>query len=170
MGISHYWVSLTAFLNAGGWVLYTLLGLCCILMTLLLERYWFRNMLYPKLKQQTLYQIQGQRQSLSWLKPYCELDLKLQQQLPLIRVLISLCPLIGLLGTVTGMIQVFDTLALDNGADPQLMAGGIAKATLPTMAGMAIAVMALILYTHLQRWSIHQRQMLSQQTGASDYS
>lgn len=168
--MSHLVTSLTAFLSAGGWVLALLLGLCCVLLTLLLERYWFRSFIYPQLKQQTLSEIKSLQPSLGWLRFYCELDLKLQQQLPMIRVLISLCPLVGLLGTVTGMIQVFDTLALDSGADPQLMAGGIAKATLPTMAGMAIAVLALILYTHLQRWSVRQRRLLSQQTGASDFS
>ncbi|CAG9296108.1 MotA/TolQ/ExbB proton channel family protein [Celerinatantimonas diazotrophica] len=157
------------FLQTGGWVLQALLGLCCILLILLLERYWFRWLEFTKLKQQTLFDIEQHSNNLAWLSAYCQLDLKLQSHLPLIRILIALCPLLGLLGTVTGMIQVFDGLALNQGANPQLMASGIAKATLPTMAGMAIAVFGLIFYTHLQRWSTHERIALSQQTGADEY-
>lgn len=157
------------FLQAGGWVLQALLGLCCILIILILERYWFRWREFTKLKQQTLLDIEHHSNNPAWLRYYCQLDLKLQLHLPLIRILIALCPLIGLLGTVNGMIQVFDGLALNQGANPQLMASGIAKATLPTMAGMAIAVFGLIFYTHLQRWSAHERVALCQQTGADEY-
>ncbi|MFM2485045.1 MotA/TolQ/ExbB proton channel family protein [Celerinatantimonas yamalensis] len=161
--------TLLSFLKAGGWVLSGLLILCWVLLLLMLERYWFRLQLYPRLKKQMLQTAKQKPHSLAWIRDYCQLDLQLQQYLPMIRILISLCPLIGLLGTVTGMIQVFDGLALNQGANPQLMASGIAKATLPTMAGMAIAVFGLIFYTHLQRWSQRQRHALSQQTGAVNY-
>lgn len=157
------------FLHSGGWVLEILMGVCWILTTLILERYWFRCNVYPSFKKQLLAQIEGSPHGPVWLSEYCKLDLQVQQFLPLMRVLISLCPLIGLLGTVTGMIQVFDGLAMNQGSNPQVMAGGIAKATLPTMAGMAIAVFGLIFYTHLHRWCSKERQALGHQTGADDY-
>lgn len=168
--LDRYCVTFSHFLTTGGWVLVILWGLCCILTGLLLERYWFRLYSYPRLKQQILLEVEKYAQPILKLKNYCQLDLKLQQQLPMMRILISLCPLIGLLGTVTGMIQVFDGLSLNQGKlNPQLIAGGIAKATLPTMSGMAIAVFGLIFYTHLNRWSIRQRIALCQQTGVDDY-
>ena len=90
----------------------------------------------------------------------CELDLALNNQFALIKSLIMLCPLIGLLGTVTGMIQVFDNLALYGTGNPRLMAAGVASATFPTMTGMAVAVVGLLFHNRLSRWSGSERQKL----------
>jgi biopolymer transport protein ExbB len=51
--------------------------------------------------------------------------------------------LFGLLGTVSGMVQVFDVIAVTGSSDAKAMAGGIFKATLPTMSGLFLAVSAL---------------------------
>jgi biopolymer transport protein ExbB len=57
--------------------------------------------------------------------------------------LIALCPVLGLLGTVSGMIGVFDIVAAESSGDARAMADGIARATLPTLAGMVVAVSGL---------------------------
>jgi biopolymer transport protein ExbB len=62
------------------------------------------------------------------------------EHIPLIKTLVALCPLLGLLGTVTGMIEVFDVLALSGTGNARSMAAGVAKATIPTMAGMVGAL------------------------------
>jgi Biopolymer transport proteins len=49
----------------------------------------------------------------------------------LIKTCIALAPLFGLLGTVTGMIEVFQVMAFSGGGDARAMAGGVSKATLP---------------------------------------
>jgi biopolymer transport protein ExbB len=64
--------------------------------------------------------------------------------LPLIQVLISMCPLLGLLGTVTGMIEVFDVMALKGTSDARAMAAGVSRATVPTMAGMVVGLSGLL--------------------------
>ena len=61
-----------------------------------------------------------------------------------IKVSIAMLPLFGLLGTVTGMIEVFDVMASFGNSNPRLMASGVSKAIIPTMSGMAIAVFALL--------------------------
>jgi len=66
-----------------------------------------------------------------------------------------------LLGTVSGMIQVFDVLAISGTGNPRLMAAGIASATLPTLAGMAVSVMGLLLYSSLKNWSDRQSEQLN---------
>ena len=68
----------------------------------------------------------------------------------MIASLVALCPLLGLLGTVTGMIEVFDVMALTGSGNPRAMASGVAKATIPTMAGMVAALSGLIFSTQLQ--------------------
>lgn len=60
--------------------------------------------------------------------------------IPLIKTLVALCPLLGLMGTVTGMIEVFDVLSIEGTANARSMAAGVSKATIPTMAGMVGAL------------------------------
>lgn len=67
------------------------------------------------------------------------------------KALVAICPLLGLLGTVTGMMQVFDVVASGLGTSPRVLSAGIARATLPTMAGMAVAVTGLMLLGQWQR-------------------
>ncbi len=57
-----------------------------------------------------------------------------------VKTVVAICPLLGLLGTVTGMIAVFDVMASAGMGNPRLMADGVAKATVPTMAGMVGAL------------------------------
>jgi biopolymer transport protein ExbB len=57
--------------------------------------------------------------------------------------LIGMCPMLGLLGTVYGMIEVFEVLAVLGTGNPRAMSTGVAKATIPTMAGMTIALSGL---------------------------
>jgi biopolymer transport protein ExbB len=57
-----------------------------------------------------------------------------------VKTVVAICPLLGLLGTVTGMIAVFDVMANAGMGNPRLMADGVAKATVPTMAGMVGAL------------------------------
>ncbi len=59
-------------------------------------------------------------------------------------------PMLGLLGTVTGMIGVFDASAAANRFNPESMAGGISRATIPTMAGMVVALSGVLLLSRLE--------------------
>jgi len=155
---------LSDLLYQGGWVLSLLLMLSSLLASLLLERYWFRFVSYPKLLR-NYQQTQSKTLPLHWqaaakdLSRRCDLELALGRYLSLIKNLISLCPLLGLLGTVSGMIEVFDNMAISANSDPQLMAAAIARATLPTMLGMSIALLGIINFTYLKRWS--QRSQLN---------
>ena len=65
------------------------------------------------------------------------------QRLKMLDGLIGLCPMLGLLGTVYGMIEVFEVLAVLGTGNPRAMSTGVAKATIPTMAGMTIALSGL---------------------------
>jgi len=57
--------------------------------------------------------------------------------------LIGMCPMIGLLGTVYGMIEVFEVLSFLGTGNPRAMSSGVAKATIPTMASMVITIFSL---------------------------
>jgi biopolymer transport protein ExbB len=59
--------------------------------------------------------------------------------------------MLGLLGTVTGMISVSDVMATQGSSDPKLMASGISLATLPTMAGMVAALAGMFVHARLAK-------------------
>lgn len=69
-----------------------------------------------------------------------ELMPRLEGTLPTVAIIGSLLPMLGLLGTVTGMIQVFEVIALQGTGDPQEMAHGISQALLTTASGLIIAI------------------------------
>lgn len=71
--------------------------------------------------------------------------------LPMIQTLVALCPLLGLLGTVTGMITVFQVMAFHGTGNARSMAAGVSMATIPTMAGMVGALSGVFLVTALTR-------------------
>jgi len=74
---------------------------------------------------------------------------KLERFLPSIRMLSSVAPMLGLLGTVTGIIATFDVITVVGSGRPQLMAGGISEALVTTATGLAIAIPGLLAHSVL---------------------
>jgi biopolymer transport protein ExbB len=85
--------------------------------------------------------------NLSILK--CDFKNLITKDFYIIQTLIALCPVLGLLGTVTGMIEVFDVVSFFGTGNARALASGITKATLPTMTGMAISIVGLLTFTVL---------------------
>ncbi|MDI3324533.1 MotA/TolQ/ExbB proton channel family protein [Pontibacterium granulatum] len=157
----HDWLfALGQFFHTGGWVLYPILVVSFLMFALILERVIYCVVVYPRQKTYTVSVLVSATLAVKKRSQLCDLDLALKSQFALIKTLITLCPLIGLLGTVTGMIQVFDSLALYGTGNPRLMAAGVASATFPTMSGMAVAVAGLLFHNRLSRWSEVERQKL----------
>ena len=135
-----------AFAELGGMVIWALLFACLLMWMLILERIWFMRFSWPKRARRILGEWQTRDDRISWkaLKIREELisdvDMALHALLPMIKTIVSLCPLLGLLGTVIGMIGVFDVLAISGNDDAQAMARGVYKATIPTMAGLVVAL------------------------------
>lgn len=76
---------------------------------------------------------------------------ELERHLTVLGVIASATPLLGLLGTVIGMIRVFAVLVEEGQANPALLAGGISEALVTTAAGIAVAIPALVFHRVLQR-------------------
>jgi biopolymer transport protein ExbB len=70
--------------------------------------------------------------------------------LPLLKIIAAVAPLMGLLGTVTGMIITFQAITLFGAGDPRLMAGGISQALVTTVLGLCVAVPMLLLHNVVQ--------------------
>lgn len=80
-----------------------------------------------------------------------EVRLLVRQRLWLIRSLVALCPLLGLLGTVLGMLEVFDVMSVAGNGNARAMAAGVSQATLSTLAGMGSALSGLFVTQQLER-------------------
>jgi len=87
----------------------------------------------------------------------------INNNMPVITTMVALCPLLGLLGTVTGMIEVFNVMAVTGGGDAKSMAGGVERSTIPTMAGMVAALSGLFANTYLQRIAEREQESLEDQ-------
>lgn len=72
---------------------------------------------------------------------------KLSRFLPVLKIIAVVAPLLGLLGTVTGMINTFQAITLFGTGDPQIMAGGISQALVTTVLGLCVAVPTVLLHT-----------------------
>ena len=84
--------------------------------------------------------------------------LSLHRRLSFIKTAVAMCPMFGLLGTVTGMIEVFDVMAVAGSGNARAMASGVSKATIPTMAGMVAALSGMMLIQQMERFVDHQTQ------------
>jgi biopolymer transport protein ExbB len=87
-------------------------------------------------------------------------SLAVNRGISMIQTFVALCPLLGLLGTVTGMITVFQVLAVSGSGNVRAMAGGVSQATVPTMAGMVGALSGVLLVTLLTRRATREIEFL----------
>ena len=87
-------------------------------------------------------------------------SLAVNRGITMIQTLVALCPRLGLLGTVTGMIAVFQVLAVSGSGNVRAMAAGVSQATVPTMAGMVGALSGVLLVTILTRRAAREVEFL----------
>jgi biopolymer transport protein ExbB len=155
------------FLERGGNVLLAIFGVTFLMWTLMLERMWYFRSVLPReiARVQDLWTARTDHESWHAMKVRAllvsEVRLKLNQSIPMIKTLVALCPLLGLLGTVTGMIEVFDVMAVSGSGNARAMAAGISKATIPTMAGMVAAISGLVFSSRLDRYSRDQAETMA---------
>ena len=88
---------------------------------------------------------------------------EVRKGLPAIRVLAAVAPLMGLLGTVTGMIGTFQAITLFGAGDPKLMAGGISQALVTTVLGLSAAIPLLLSHSFLSSRSTHLSKVIGEQ-------
>ncbi|RMA80206.1 MotA/TolQ/ExbB proton channel family protein [Umboniibacter marinipuniceus] len=140
--------ALGGFIDKGGPMLLALGVLVFILWTLVFERIWYFQTGVKKDIKAAVDAWEERAERTSWAAHQVREMLisrarqRIEALLPMVATLVALAPLLGLLGTVTGMIEVFHVLAVT---------GGVAKATLPTMSGMVIAISGLFAKTYLEQ-------------------
>ena len=89
---------------------------------------------------------------------------KLEKRLLMLGLFATVAPLLGLLGTVIGMIETFQSIAIFGTGDPKLMSGGISQALVTTGLGLIVAIPAVLLHGFLQTKSNHLIQILDEES------
>lgn len=155
------------FMELGGNVLWGVFFVSILMWTFMIERFWYFKKVYPGRRQQIAEAWSARADTDSWYakrvrdKMISEMRMELQEYLGLIKTCIGVLPLIGLLGTVTGMIMVFDVMAVTGAGNARLMAGGVSAATIPTMAGMVAALSGLAISARLDHYAKDEAERIA---------
>ena len=150
------WESVRDFVATGGDVLYIVAMVLIIMWVMMLERYMFLVAVFPGIRKKIIANWDGRADTTSWYAHrirdgwISEASEQLDARMIIIRTLVAMCPLVGLLGTVTGMISVFETMGNQGTGNPRLMAEGISMATIPTMAGMVAAISGVFFSSRIE--------------------
>ncbi len=145
------------FLELGGDVLSLIAITIFAMWVLIIERLIFFRTGLQAIGREALEIWQSRSDRKSWYahqvrdKLLSRYDMAANTWVPVIQTLVALCPLLGLMGTVTGMIEVFDVMAISGTGNARSMASGVSKATIPTMAGMVGALSGVFLVTLITR-------------------
>jgi len=156
------------FFELGGNVL-ALIGILTLVMWgLIFERLLYLMSRHPNATRAAVAEWEARAERTSWhAHQIRELLLStvaqgLERNMPLIKTCVALCPLMGLLGTVTGMIEVFEVMAISGSGNPRSMAAGVSKATVPTMAGVVAALSGVAMSAYLQGRVGRERALLGE--------
>lgn len=149
--------SIREFLDTGGQVLTVIAGVICLMWLLIFERLYFFLKSYKDIRNDMIANWKKREERHSWnaeqirTAQVSRITELLNNNVAVIQSLVVLCPLLGLLGTVTGMIEVFDVMAISGSGNARSMASGVSRATIPTMAGMVGSLSGVFMVTWLQR-------------------
>jgi len=154
------------FIEKGGPVLYGVLAVTFSMWVLIIERIWYFSAVAQKDVQRVLSSWESREERRSWYAHkvrqamISEVSQNLNANVGMIKTLVATCPLVGLLGTVTGMVAVFDVMAVLGSGNARAMADGVSKATLPTMAGMVAALSGVFMSTWIERKAKREAERL----------
>ncbi len=173
-------------IQQGGVIGYIILSLGVVVVLLALYRYIVLTLESRQIQQQLLSLDTPNNSSLGSIvkvyhqskhEPLDSLELKLGEAvlkavpsinkgLSFIKISAAIAPLLGLLGTVTGMIITFQAITLFGAGDPKLMAGGISQALITTVLGLTVAIPSLLLHNLVQSKATAITQILEQESVA----
>ena len=153
-------------MESGGDVLWLIALLTFVMWSLVFERFWYFHGAMRRDVDNAVNAWEARSERKSWnahqirRQLISQVTLRINQGLPMIKTLVAMAPLLGLLGTVTGMIEVFNIMAVTGGGDAKSMAGGVSKATIPTMAGMVAALSGVFANTYVTRVAERESELL----------
>ncbi|MBM4269048.1 MAG: MotA/TolQ/ExbB proton channel family protein [Deltaproteobacteria bacterium] len=141
--------SVTDLIREGGGFVAWIFACGVVMWTLVIERYWYFLRVLPVVSKEMQERWNSRTDRSSWCARQIRqamisrLNAGMTSNLTLMRTLVPLSPLLGLIGTVSGMLEVFDSMALRGSADARTMASGVSHAMICTLTGLAVSITGL---------------------------
>ncbi len=153
--------------NDGGPFVLCIFAAGILLWGLILERYWYFSRVLPKQAAAMRAEWEARVDKTSWCARQIRqamisrLNGSMTAGFPVLQVLVPMSPLLGLIGTVTGMLQVFDSMALRGNADARSMASGVSAAMICTMSGLAVSIIGLYPVHYFKTRAARETELLA---------
>ena len=155
------------FMELGGDVLFVIGFLTLFMWILIVERLVYLRFGHKRMAANAQQMWEARTDHKSWnahqirTRLISQVSSEVERNIPLIQTCVALCPLLGLLGTVTGMVEVFEVMAISGSGNPRSMASGVSKATVPTMAGMVAALSGVAMSAFLENKARREREFIA---------
>ena len=153
----------------GGPVVIWIFTACVLMWAIVLERTWYFSRQLPKEAAVLLAKWRGRPDKRTWASRairsamISRLNQAMTRNLQVLRVLVPMCPLLGLIGTVSGMLSVFDSMAALGSADARSMATGVSEAMVCTLSGLAVSISGLYPVYYFRRKARRETELLADQ-------
>ncbi len=165
--VSDLYYALTQLIEAGGPIVWWILYSSIALWTLVVERMWYFSRTLPRQTHAALALWFARTDHKSWRahkireRLISTLTTEMNANMPLLRVMVPLAPLLGLLGTVVGMLEVFDAMSARGQADARTLADGVSQAMVCTMTGLCVSIAGLYPVFYFRRRVRHEAELLA---------
>jgi len=142
-----------------------------VMWTIVIERSWYFWRILPRQTQAAIAAWRERGEHNSWRSRQIRramisrLNIEMSANLLLLRVLVPLSPLLGLVGTVSGMLEVFDSMASRGSADARAMASGVSHAMICTLTGLAISITGLYPVFYFRSRTRVETELLADELG-----
>jgi biopolymer transport protein ExbB len=152
--------------GGGPYVAWILLS-CFLLWTLVIERWLYFSFVLPRESAQMLASWRARSDRQSWCARQIRaamisrLNAGMTANFRMMKTLVPLAPLLGLIGTVSGMLEVFDSMALRGSADARTMASGVSHAMICTLTGLAVSISGLYPVHYFDSRARRQTELLA---------
>ncbi len=162
-----FYVAVDALVSEGGPFVLGIFLSGVVMWAIILERYVFFFSVLPRLVLKANDTWKARTDHTSWCARQIRqmlisrVNAAMTSSFPIMQVLVPLSPLLGLVGTVSGMLEVFDSMALRGSADARTMASGVSTAMICTMTGLAVSISGLYPVHYFRTRAHRETELLS---------
>jgi biopolymer transport protein ExbB len=153
--------------NDGGPFVAWIFAAGVLLWGMIIERYWYFLRVLPKEAAEMKKQWRERTDHSSWCARQIRqamisrINVSMTSGFPVMQVLVPMSPLLGLIGTVSGMLEVFDSMALRGSADARSMASGVSAAMICTLTGLAVSITGLYPVHYFRTRAVRETEQLA---------
>ena len=154
-------------MSLGGLFVFFIFMSGVLMWALIIERLWYFKLILPRQAKKVEAEWRARADHTSWCARQIRqtmisrLNAAMTAGFPVMQVLVPMAPLLGLIGTVSGMLDVFDSMALRGNADAKSMASGVSAAMICTMTGLAVSITGLYPVHYFRTKAIRETELLA---------